>query len=241
MVLLHSALDLVSGSFVLGLSFLVFAGVCSLISLELPLMRRCEIVCPMQIGNRPSFCANLGPNGKVIFLQKNMVFFCWLELKSGLNLSVGVSSLTSKAPGSFWKPVRGGFPHSKKPNFSHLFMGEFELSNNLSQMRSNFTRPENAKFILFCEVTIHCCNARAVPRSAWAQSENSRMRKTMDPLVLRWPLVLDLLQVPTRKVGGEVWWVSQKECLASKQKNKSYAFKQQNWNVFLYAHIFIYL
>ena len=96
---------------------------------------------------------------------------------------------------------RGGFPDLKKPNFSHLFMGEFELSNNLSQMRSNFTRPENAKFISFARLQF--TTAMHAPCLAVHELRVKILRrKTMDPLVLRWPLALDLLQVPTRKVCG---------------------------------------
>lgn len=80
-------------------------------------------------------------------------------------------------------------------------MGEFELSNNLSQMRSNFTRPENAKFISFARLQF--TTAMHAPCLAVHELRVKFLRrKTMDPLVLRWPLALDLLQVPTRKVCG---------------------------------------
>ena len=178
MVLLHRALDLVSGSFVLGLSFLVFAGVCSLMFPWAPHEAMRDSVPNADWKQAFILCQPRPKRKSDLSVKKHGVFLLtWAEVRFE---SVGWRVQPDiKGAGIFLEWARGGEDSHTQRNqtFPHLFMGEFELSNNLSQMRNNFTRPENAKLILFCEVTIHCCNARAVPRSAWAQSENSR-RKT---------------------------------------------------------------
>ena len=115
-------------------------------------------------------------------------------------------------PGIFLEWASGGrIPTLKESQTFDILSWIFELSNFVSSAVFH-VRPNGE--LVHPEVSIHCCNVRAAPRSAWAQIRHFRREGWMVGIAkvgcwVRWPLALDLLQVPTEKVcGAEVWWAS---------------------------------
>ena len=155
MVLLHSALDLVSGSFVLGLSFLVFAGVCSVMFPWIAPHEAMRDSVPNADWKQAFILCQPRPKRKSdLSVKKHGVFLLtWAEVRFE---SVGWRVQPDiKGAGIFLEASEGRIPTLKETKLFTSFHGwiwAFKQLVSDSAVISPGLRPGTAKFISFARL-----------------------------------------------------------------------------------------